>query len=1058
MPPTSKFDLGRTIDSVGKLSIPVPGPTPRYEQQLPNEDEVSYDGRQIPKLYSDRRRGNLSGLPHHQICSDCRALGRRTACTFEYSYGAGVCTRSGIVDHTTSEGQAGAVMPFKPSAWCDAVSFDGTAMETVVSRKSLRFAACALCGAEKDDSTVKCAQVSMAAVAARLLHGDGKLRCQPNMRKEVADSCLQRLKDAPDHLPLPLRICETCDKSGKGQHTVKSSCFAAHGRHMASPKLYDYDARIAKVDAKYDAMVDATGQAWDGEERQAERDKVKTPQQVYGSFNDRQKIVNDLNNFMNDTWEQLEDPTSDKSYHMLKHADLDKNTLDGRLDLYDRHFHSCLLNEAVALHKLTVSGKLELQLALRIVKRLFDYSEWRYHREVGIKGQLLQRVFHIPGNPFKFAMDSSASAEFQNRMGTLVEAFVQAHVDVLVLIVEGKVADAKIKEYNHRFNQASGFQIGNASADAIVIARFFEFMTNNFETIEHYGKIVPLVAFDGSQENLNYQNMNTWMKAIDMGQNPDANTLHEYYVKRREVDDDFMIGSKPPGGQFARLRAHEGVRVDKEQKFKGEKFRPYYPDQIKGVDSKPHRPSIVQGIYFKRGDMMYTAAKMAGFFDDFLADTAKLKRIARACHWLVLRPSANADPPVMTRMADIGTCIRVSVKSKHTVAPSDLKVADGQMRANERPRTTRREGTSLPKSHALAAKQYEVRNAMNNELDRKARLPVIRRRAFAILKMLVNKQQEKHPLKLAELSKSIKAHKKAKRMRVLTAFQKRCWTIWDTKPNVGVLKKSLAARHKPFDLYLRLHDPGGFRELERFIANAERKERKERVEAEKRAEAARQLSAASALLPGKGGGFGPASPRYPKPVEAPPRVASPAPALSRKALTEEAQKKKAKNEQRRMREQMVAAMDEDVEEVTAVAVTEMPQLSKPIATMETASVIKTVDPVWQQLVQEEEAEAGCAPAPKPTRKRDLMHALRAEMKMTGAAATDDSPLFVPDPKHQCFGDFTSQVPEHLAHVLGSAGACSAPDPCEIASDDEEERQAEELYMMQHREYAVADGL
>ena len=166
--------------------------------------------------------------------------------------------------------------------------------------------------------------------------------------------------------------------------------------------------------------------------------------------------------------------------------------------VFDREFHSSLLNSAFALRILVEKRVFTVEDALNVMISIFNNSRWRMEREAGIKVQLVTRIGTIPGSPLKTMFESNGSEAFQNQLGVLVEAFVEQHLhSILNPIVRGEKTSRSHLQWNEWLDQMSGFGIGNQSSDALMIAVFWQWKSDGFKVCRDNHTAVPeLTRFD----------------------------------------------------------------------------------------------------------------------------------------------------------------------------------------------------------------------------------------------------------------------------------------------------------------------------------------------------------------------------------------------------------------------------------------------------------------------------------------------------------------------------------------------------------------------------------
>jgi hypothetical protein len=704
------------------------------------------------------------------ICELCAIEGHVKPCVVSIGNSFGCCEESGVQMYQALESES-SLMPYRPSE--EVEIFSKTAMETVHSRKGFQNIRCGYCGAKDDDTTehelIDPGQLVKALFFSSQLTRENANRLVQAIVDAISNDTRLPLRccSACKNLDMSLRSStfaayailrsyapskedNTRDKKAEADFSSGAISYeeyntyqqAKSARDLKRIQYYKEREAIAHSIATHHALTNAargsTSMDYDPDIDTLD-DDVPTRSSGVSVVRGSTSMAYDPDIDHFDSEEEGPDEKEDKNNWEVFQgygpkackattpAVVEKDTskysaflppylsqMQDGFKVFDRHFHSSLLNAAIALRYLVDKSVFTQAQVVKVIIAIFNNSKWRMIREAGIKVQLVTRLGTMPGSPLKAMFESSNTADVHNRLGVLVEAFVEQHLHyILIAIVKGENTHRSHFVWNELLNQQSGFGIGNQSSDALMIAVFWQWMHEGFKLCTVGRHAVPELHRFDTAESYNFYNFDKWVRERRKAEKTASNRpLAEHGLFLRQTGDDQCLTATRAPSKFYRLTGYLHTEPDK-LLYKSEAFCVMLPSELKAT-LKTHRYSKVLSVNEFRGQLLFRAASdlnlTAGISDQCIPT------VMEACTFLILCPFDPSSSPGL-RNADY--CTKVVVAPRvvdsnanagddvlHTM-PVDLKLHDKQKRAGEPPLLIRRAATQLPSSYLAASKLHD---------------------------------------------------------------------------------------------------------------------------------------------------------------------------------------------------------------------------------------------------------------------------------------------------------------------------------------------------------------
>jgi hypothetical protein len=651
------FDLDKVVASTKAVNAkPKLVERTTKHRVLPEFEEESCMGLMAPKVSQLLGRLNEDGMRElarrnlrigNNICLICAQSGIFQACMVDYANAEATCVRTGVVLHKVSTNEMN-LMPYRPPEREDDI-FGKTALDTFVTRKGYTGTPCGYCGSDARESTISHELVDVGQVVRQICYD-----------KCGGDEWIKRVKGAvANGTPLPLRACGRC--VAKKLH-LKSTCLSNYAivrkprprkKKQERDEEDSQDIKDGKLSyEEYEKVMD------DRKDREASR------QSVYG---ERMFVAKEISRYhastlptrsvyklpdpdfsdeeQNDSdssiWERygedekiVKSPKDEELYYLPPYL----SQMKEGFKMFDREFHSCLLNAAIGLNHLLNEKLLTAIEVKAVIAAVFNNSRWRMEREAGIKVQLVTRLGTMPGSPLKESFESANNSEFQNQLGTLTQAFVEEHLlSILEPVALGEETGRTHLQMNAWLDQMSGFGVGNQSSDALMIAVYWQWKNRGFPMGDYISELIPRLSMLLTAESMAFYDFSTWVPQRRLAeQSKAARPQAEHELYRLQTGDDQALCSSRAPDFFYTLRGYLHEEPDKKV-YQSEGFCVYVPDDTR-KKNKTWRYSKVKDVYGFRGSLLHRAGARLHFYKNLGFDKLRTDQCEAATQWLLIRP------------------------------------------------------------------------------------------------------------------------------------------------------------------------------------------------------------------------------------------------------------------------------------------------------------------------------------------------------------------------------------------------------------------------------------
>ena len=577
----------------------------------------------------------LNLILNENICVFCAREGSKKPCVIEFANSFGVCEQSGQELFQASEAESN-LLPYRTLP-VERKANEKTALDTIITRKAFANSPCGFCRSIHQQSIAQ--NLIDPAQIVKSLCGHGAASAQ-------AVGWIKQVKQAIEAGErLPLRCCNSCSVQ---ELSLKSTCFAAYAQ---IPKL-----RERKQQAQRDA---AKEEAIDTYEEYAEYQYQKSisNSEKAAWYARRKRVADEIAEYHaqhaeqtdseGDVWDESTAVTSKE----LKMPHYISEIHDG-FRVFDRGFHSCLLNAAVALNELLKRGHLTENEIKPLMVALFNNSRWRMEREAGVKTQLVTRLGSMPGSPLRAGFESNNTDAIQNEIGTLVVAFVEQHLhSILLPVALGQDSGHSNLEWNQLLNQQNGFYTSNQSTDALIICVYFHWKSTGFRVEADRDYHIPVLDVIDRPEAKAFFDFNFWVRETRQSERTAAERPYaEHELFRLQNGNDQALCSTRVPENLYKLVGYLFTEPEK-QAYKSEPFKVALPDE-QTSGNKTLRMSKVEEINAFRGNLLHRAAVDLQFYRTM--DALSVDKIKEACAFLILRPRTENLPHGL-RMSDYCT-------------------------------------------------------------------------------------------------------------------------------------------------------------------------------------------------------------------------------------------------------------------------------------------------------------------------------------------------------------------------------------------------------------------
>jgi regulation of enolase protein 1 (concanavalin A-like superfamily) len=715
---------------------------------FPEFEETAWGGMMAPKVSQlggcltqdgmrelDRRNLRIG----HNICITCAQAGCLQACVVEYANAEATCVKSAVVLHKVSANEIH-LMPYREAQKEDDV-FSKTALDTFTTRKGYTGTPCGYCGSNKREETISHELVDVGQFV--------KAFCYESC---WTDEWLKRVKYAvANGTPLPLRACSRCVELNIH---LKSTCLSNYAI-VRKPRPRKKEQERDEEDAQ---AINEGRLSWDQYEKvqsdkkdredsreavhaermyvakqisrhhastQPARNTCPMPDPDFSDEEEEQEKQEEQNDSDLDIWERSdEEQEEEQEQQVVKPAKGEEDyylppylsQMKDGFKVFDREFHSCLLNSAIGLNHLLNQKLLTAGEVKAVITAIFNNSRFRMQREAGIKTQLVTRIGTMPGSPLKAQFEAANNHEFQNQLGTLVEAFVEEHLlSVLLPIALGQETGRTHLEWNRWLDQMSGFGVGNQSTDALMMSVYWQWKSRGFRVGYDVLMPIPRLEMFLTEESMAFYDFNTWVPKLRLAErNKGTRPQAEHELYRLQTGDDQALCSTRGPKMLYKLRGYLYEEPDRKV-YQSEGFCAYAPDD-KRKKNKTWRYEKLKDVYGFRGALLHKAGARLQFYANLGFDKQTTDLCEEATQWLLLRPehkpAANGlrsnqfiidvlQPPPPVVIATETTTVVVGGGS-----PETLELHPKQKVAGKKPVSVSIQQIQLPRSAAAAARLH----------------------------------------------------------------------------------------------------------------------------------------------------------------------------------------------------------------------------------------------------------------------------------------------------------------------------------------------------------------